>query len=286
MELIKRETREALELALRKVKFKGRAARTVETYKIGRDDFIKWAKDRGTVPTVDQVAVYIEELKGERSGAYVNQHLYALKAAFMEAAERAGVQARELALIRGTLEAIPKVKIQDKPVSVITQEERRRLLEAMPERIRLISEFLYQTGARVTEAINVKRDSDIKVNGNVDVRLYGKGGKERTVRITRELLDRIDRQFTREGRELLFETETGGPYKRGYLSREIGRASRRALGRRVTPHVLRHSRATDLYQDTKRIKAVGNLLGHSSTAVTTKYYVNDTFNDEDLFKDV
>ena len=116
--------------------------------------------------------------------------------------------------------------------------------------------------------------------------LYGKGGKERIVRITCDLLERIDNQFKRAGRLYLFETETEGPYNRGYLSREVGRASRRVLGRKVTPHVLRHSRATDLYHDTKRIKAVGNLLGHSSTAVTTQYYVNDSFNDEDLFKDV
>jgi len=55
------------------------------------------------------------------------------------------------------------------------------------------------------------------------------------------------------------------------------------LGRSVSAHVLRHSRATDLLAATKRIKAVSRLLGHSDEATTLRYYVRDAFSDEDLF---
>ena len=55
------------------------------------------------------------------------------------------------------------------------------------------------------------------------------------------------------------------------------------LGRKVGAHVLRHSRATDLYERTKRIKAVSELLGHATVDMTAKYYVNDKFTDDELF---
>jgi integrase len=54
------------------------------------------------------------------------------------------------------------------------------------------------------------------------------------------------------------------------LSREIARAARRVLGRSVSAHVLRHSRATDLMASTHRIKAVSRLLGHPDGATTQR----------------
>jgi integrase len=47
--------------------------------------------------------------------------------------------------------------------------------------------------------------------------------------------------------------------------------------------VLRHSRATDLYERTRRIKAVSELLGHASVSTTSTYYVRDSFSDDELF---
>ena len=64
---------------------------------------------------------------------------------------------------------------------------------------------------------------------------------------------------------------------------KLARAALRVLGRSVSAHVLRHSRATDLLATTHRIKAVSRLLGHSDEAVTLRYYVKDSFTDEELF---
>jgi integrase len=54
----------------------------------------------------------------------------------------------------------------------------------------------------------------------------------------------------------------------------------------VRAHQLRHSRATDLYQKTKRLKAVSEYLGHASTNVTAKYYVRDELTETELFEGV
>lgn len=84
----------------------------------------------------------------------------------------------------------------------------------------------------------------------------------------------------------LFETGPGHTFHREYISREITRAAKPVLGRAVSAHVLRHSRATDLLAATHRIKAVSQLLGHSDEAVTLRYYVKDSFTDEELFAGV
>ena len=115
----------------------------------------------------------------------------------------------------------------------------------------------------------------------MELRLYGKGGKERTARIPGELYKRILQVFPRG--TYLFESSHKKHFRREYISREIARAARRVLGRSVSAHVLRHSRATDLLASTKRIKAVSRLLGHSDEATTLRYYVHDAFSDEDLF---
>jgi len=68
---------------------------------------------------------------------------------------------------------------------VISPDERASLFEALPIRTRLVAETLYVTGARVSEVLGVRLDQ-VKVNstnGAVELRLYGKGGKERTSRM-------------------------------------------------------------------------------------------------------
>jgi len=67
------------------------------------------------------------------------------------------------------------------------------------------------------------------------------------------------------------------------MTREIARGAQRVLCRRIGVHVLRHSRATDLYQSTKRIKAVSVLLGHAGVDTRARYYVWDDFSDAELF---
>jgi integrase len=105
------------------------------------------------------------------------------------------------------------------------------------------------------------------------------------VRLPLALLQDIDAEFAAPGRVYLFESRCGRPFTWQYVAREIGRAARRVLGKRIGAHVLRHSRATDLYQSTKRIKAVSVLLGHAGMDTPARYYVRDDFSDAELFND-
>ena len=133
-------------------------------------------------PTVEGAAAYIEDLHGRRAASTINKTLSALRKAFSQAGESLGLPAREMAVIKGALGAIPGVKKAPPEVAVITEEERTRLLAALPLGIRLIAETLYVTGARVSEVLTVRRDQ-VKENGangaagTVELRLYGKGGR-------------------------------------------------------------------------------------------------------------
>lgn len=261
------------------LKVKGASERTTQAYRAAISGFLT----SGHPVTVEGFATYINELRRTRSASTVNQTLAAGRKAFAQAGERLGLQARELALIRGALAQIPTVKKAPPDVAVISPEERARLFAALPLRMRLVAETLYVTGARVSEVLTARRDQ-VKSSGAVELRLYGKGGKERSSKIPAELYRRILAEFP-EG-TYLFESRRGQHFHREYISREIARAAKRTLGRSVSAHVLRHSRATDLLAATHRIKAVSRLLGHSDEATTLRYYVRDAFSDEELFAGV
>ena len=103
----------------------------------------------------------------------------------------------------------------------------------MPLRMQILAEALYLTGARVTELLTLTANS-VKIDGGLAfLRLSGKGGKERVVRIPAELHARILKEFKSEPGGPLFATKSCGPFTRQYFSREIARASRRILGRTV-----------------------------------------------------
>lgn len=264
---------------------KGGSPGTTEVYRGTVRGFITWAKDHGQGLGAEALARYMFELKRQGAGSGKrNLALYGNKAALLQAAHRAGMPAQQLALLKGTLDSIKGAKQPEPDIQVITPEERKRLLEALPLRVRLVARFLYATGARVSEALAVRRDQ-VTIDGErARVRLLRtKGDIERNVRIPKGLLEDIEAEYAGPDRVYLFESRYGQPFSRQYITREIGRAGRRVLDRQIGAHVLRHSRATDLYERTRRIKAVSELLGHSSVSTTSTYYVRDTFSDDELF---
>lgn len=148
-------------------------------------------------------------------------------------------------------------------------------------RDRAFVEFLYATGARVSEAVNVTPD-DLDINPELSVvRLFGKGRKERLVPLGRYATAALEAYLVR-GRPQLATKGPGVPQiflnKRGRpLSRqsawEILRDSAQgaSLEVEVSPHTLRHSFATHLLEGGASVREVQELLGHASVATTQIY---------------
>jgi integrase/recombinase XerD len=149
--------------------------------------------------------------------------------------------------------------------------------ELIRYRDRAILEFLYATGARVSELVSL--DVDDIIDGNI-VRLFGKGSKERIVPVgsfaqlaVQNYLTRVRPTFTQgKGSPALFLNQLGGRLSRQSVWAVIQAAAERAeLVQEVSPHTFRHSFATHLLEGGADVRVVQELLGHASVTTTQIY---------------
>ena len=151
-------------------------------------------------------------------------------------------------------------------------------------RDRLIIEMLYATGVRVSELVNIKIN-DIDFN-NRRIIVLGKGNKERIVyygEYAEEVLKEYLKTHDRKNHNYLFVNAKGGQLTdRGvrYIIDNI--MSKLSVKVHVTPHVLRHTFATDMLNNGCDIKVVQELLGHANLSTTGIY----THVSSDRLKDV
>jgi integrase/recombinase XerC len=144
-------------------------------------------------------------------------------------------------------------------------------------RDRAVLELLYATGIRVGELCSLNR-ADVDHARQV-VRVFGKGAKERAVPFghpARRALDawlRLGRPavVNRTSRDALFLGVKGGRLQSTVVRRIVADAARAAGLPHTSPHDLRHSAATHLLDGGADLRAVQELLGHSSLASTQIY---------------
>lgn len=162
-----------------------------------------------------------------------------------------------------------------------SSEYERVLSACRGDRQAMIIRFLWTTGARVSEMIGIRRSDWQIEEERVLLRVTGKGSKERVLRIPRDLFDEIRDVF--RGEEWLFETGNGRPYNRTYVSNQVARVTKRAIGRSLRAHSLRHSFATRTIRTTGKIEATSRYLGHSSPSITMQFYCHESLDDGELF---
>jgi integrase/recombinase XerD len=151
-------------------------------------------------------------------------------------------------------------------------------------RDRALLEFLYATGARISEAVGLDVD-DVSVepqgDGPAVVRLFGKGSKERLVPLGSFAAKAADAYLVR-GRPGLAAKGHGTPAlflnaRGGRLSRQSAwtilktTAEKAGITQPVSPHTLRHSFATHLLEGGADVRVVQELLGHASVTTTQIY---------------
>lgn len=190
-------------------------------------------------------------------------------------------------------EKIELSKIPDRTVEYLTREELERLFEAVDDstiiglRNRTILEFLYSTGLRISELTSLNCDQINVERGEFQVR--GKGRKMRIVFLSERAKQWISDYLAlrEDSYEPLFlnhrrtrekkkgEVEMKGEYRRltEYTIQEMVRKTAYEAGivKKVTPHVLRHSFATELLINGADIRSVQEMLGHASITTTQIY---------------
>ncbi|MFV0309471.1 MAG: site-specific tyrosine recombinase XerD [Desertimonas sp.] len=266
----------------------GRATNTVAAYRRDLTQYVTWLAAHGhDLDSVD------------------TSTLEALVAARRESGAAASSVARQLAAIRMLhryLVIHAEVRKDDPTADVegvrvpaglpkpLTEAEVTSLIDAavdtdpMGVRDRALLEFLYATGARISEVCGLSM-GDIDFDQRL-VRLFGKGSKERIVPFGRAAAAALDDWFSPRGRVLLVPAQWA---KRGdaeavflngagrRLTRQAAWAVVKRYGRRagitseLSPHVLRHSCATHLLDHGADLRIVQEMLGHASISTTQVY---------------
>ncbi len=169
----------------------------------------------------------------------------------------------------------------------LSEEEVKRLIEHIDLtkksgiRDRLIVEFLYGSGLRVSELTNMKLNQ-ININAGFVI-VLGKGSKERVVPMGEELIYWLKKYIeVFEPKLYLLQGRNKKPITRQYVWKILKMLATNAGIDHITPHTLRHSFATHLLQNGADLHTVQLLLGHSDIS-TTEIYTHITM---DRLKDV
>jgi integrase/recombinase XerD len=151
-----------------------------------------------------------------------------------------------------------------------------------PLRDRALLEFLYGTGARISEATGLDVD-ELHLDADPVVRLAGKGGKQRVVPVGSYAVRALQAYLVRARPALavgsrrlsvspaVFLNARGGRLTRQGAWGVLHAAAERARLPDVSPHTLRHSFATHMLDGGADIRVVQELLGHASVATTQVY---------------
>jgi len=186
---------------------------------------------------------------------------------------------------------------------ILIEEEQRKLLQVFNKRYlssqrnKTMIKLMLRTGLRLSEVINLRWDSLDLRTGRVKV-VEGKGNKDRILWINNETLEKLrnwrQRQMEEVGdMEFVFTTSTGNQLKsrdvrsmiyryakkagiqkeveKNYTDKEGNKFNETYKEKKVKPHTLRHTFATDLLRETKNLRVVQKALGHSDISTTQIY---------------
>jgi integrase/recombinase XerC len=191
---------------------------------------------------------------------------------------------REEIISENPIEQVSSPKLDKRLPSFLTREEMEKLLGApdlstpLGQRDRALLELLYASGLRVSELASLTPEQ-IDLNSN-EIRVWGKGSKERMVLMGEPAAAAL-KSYLKEGRtkllgkkrsQALFLNRYGQRLPARSVQRLLeGHAKKAGIGKRVHPHMLRHTFATHMLDGGADLRVVQELLGHARLTSTQIY---------------
>jgi len=257
------ELNDVLEQFKAYLEFKGYSQGTIKQYLNDIRLFVKITNNMPWEVSSKTILFFLLDLKRKRG--YKSSTLYrkicSLKT-FYEFLKRLGL------IDENPIDNIERPKLRKRLPQFLTEEEVKRLIMVADKfRNKLIVRLLYTTGLRVSELVNLNwEDIDFK-NKEIIVR-SGKGGKGRIVLVDEATLKMLlkYKEMTGKDRGSVFDLSVRTVQ---HIIKEL--RERAKLTKKVTPHVLRHTFATHLLEAGADIRAIQELLGHSSLSTTQIY---------------
>ena len=251
-------------------KIEGLSKKTLELYNLYLDDFFFTVNKKAEDITANDIRVYLYTTQESRniSNRTLDSRRTAIHAFFEWAANEGYVNKNPCRSIKN----MKYERTQKKPLSEMELERIRLSCQTVREKAMI--EFLYSTGARVTEACTVKKEDVDFYKGEVVV--LGKGNKHRKTYLNArsKLFLKQYLELRNDESEYLFvsERKPHEALKKEAVERNIRIIGKRAgLDRPLTPHLFRHTLATLMLQRGTPITEVQKILGHVNINTTMIY---------------
>ncbi|MES2006559.1 MAG: site-specific tyrosine recombinase/integron integrase [Patescibacteria group bacterium] len=262
---------------------KGRSIKTVENYDRYLARYLAFSKitspSRIDERSVREFRIHLNRQAGTSGNMKLktqNYYMISLRA-FLKFLRKRGIDSLNP-------ERIELAKVGARDLDLISAGELDRLMagpkgDSLPSlRDKAILELFFSTGLRVSELTSINRDIDLSRD---EYSIRGKGEKIRVVFLSLPAKAAIKKYLDKRGDidEALFiqmGKASKGAKELRLTPRSIERlvkkyAIKAGITRKVTPHVLRHSFATDLLENGADLRSVQALLGHANIATTQVY---------------
>ena len=244
---------------------------TIKTYSHMLKEFLNYYDGRIASVGKNDILSYLHMLsKKGYSGSYQNQAVNSIKFLLEK------VMGRE----RSTY-YIDRPRKERRLPEVLDQEDIKKILKQIKNiKHHTMISIIYSAGLRISELLNLKI-SDIDSNRMVIRIRLAKGRKDRQVVLSPKILDLLRTYYLQyKPKDFLFEGQVqkgdSVDLSRQYSSKSVQNVLKRALKsagiiKHATPHTLRHSYATHLYESGVDLRSIQVLLGHSSSKTTEIY---------------
>ncbi len=242
----------------------GYSKRTIEMYVLYVNAFLKFLKKDASTAKRSDIVSFLAEMKEEKNSSNATLALVHASLKFFF----------HSFLRNKIVDDIRVPKRAKKLPTVLTKEEVRGLFKATSAgRNRLVLEFLYSSGVRVSEAVKMRVD-------DLDLREYiarvrgGKGNKDRVIILSKRWVKDLKKCLKRKKikSEYVFSKKNGKSVSVDTIQRIIRESAKKAdIRKHVTPHAMRHSFATHLLESGENIRKIQELLGHSNLSTTQIY---------------
>ncbi len=255
---------------------------TVRNYRTDLADFFKFLKQK-EISLLDEVDRHVlRDYLSHLVGRGVVKASIARKLSAIRSFYRYLV--REEIVAKNPIEQVSSPKLDKRLPAFLTMEEVERLLNApdlftpLGQRDKALLELLYASGLRVSELVSLTLGQiDLETN---EIRVWGKGSKERVVLMGQPAAEAV-RNYLEQGRlklltekkgKALFLNRYGQPLPKRSVQNILQQYAKKAgIGKRVHPHMLRHTFATHMLDGGADLRVVQELLGHARLSSTQIY---------------
>ncbi len=244
----------------------GYSGKTIEIYKLYLTLFSRQANKNLKKINNNDIVNYLSYLKKEKniSTTSLSLILSCIKHFYNE-------------YLKGNIKIDIKLPKKSKKIPIVlTIKEIKQLIDATKsQRNKLIIEFIFSTGVRVSECVNIKIN-DLNFDEYTGKVVSGKGNKDRMIILSKKWVEKYKQYLENRNKkvvsEYLFCNSKGKRLSVDTIQKFLKKSCKLGnINKNVSPHTLRHSFATSLLEDDVNIRYIQQLLGHSNLNTTQIY---------------